>query len=226
MTDQAIENGADGGQAPGPRFDDGFRQKLDELLVWRRDVRRFSPRPVPRDMVDALIKTACLSPSVGNSQPWRFVTVDDPGRRARVFDNFRDSNDRAQRRYDGARAKAYRGLKLSGLDDAPVQLAVFADTQARRGSGLGRGTMPEMVEYSVVSAVTTMWLVARARGLGVGWVSILDPIRLKRDLDVPESWRLVAYLCLGYPAQEHVVPELVRTGWQGRAPWRELVLRR
>ncbi|MEE9195571.1 MAG: nitroreductase family protein, partial [Alphaproteobacteria bacterium] len=95
-----------------------------------------------------------------------------------------------------------------------------------RGSGLGRGTMPEMVEYSVVSAVTTMWLVARSRGLGVGWVSILDPLRLKRDLDVPESWRLVAYLCLGYPIQEHDVPELVRNRWQGRAPWRKLVLRR
>lgn len=226
MTDQVLENGADGGKTPGPRFDDDFRHKLDQLLVWRRDVRRFSPRPVPRDLVDALIKAACLSPSVGNSQPWRFVTVDDPGRRSRVYDNFRDSNEMAARRYDGAREEAYRGLKLSGLDDAPVQLAVFADSKARRGSGLGRGTMPEMVEYSVVSAVTTMWLVARSRGLGVGWVSILDPERLKRDLDVPESWRLVAYLCLGYPMGEHDVPELARTGWQDRAPWRKLVLRR
>ena len=226
MTDQSLENRIDGGKAPPPRFDDDFRHKLDELLVWRRDVRRFSPRKVPRDLVDALIKTACLSPSVGNSQPWRFVTVDDPDRRSLVFDNFRDSNDEAARRYGGAKAEAYRGLKLSGLDDAPVQLAVFADSSARRGAGLGRGTMPEMLEYSVVSAVTTMWLVARAMGLGVGWVSILDPLRLERDLDVPESWRLVAYLCLGYPAREHDVPELVRNRWQGRAPWRKLVLRR
>ena len=226
MTDPGVEDGPDRGFEAPPHFDDGFRRKLDELLAWRRDVRHFSSRPVPRDMVDALIKAACLSPSVGNSQPWRFVTVDDPKRRSQVLENFRECNALAGRRYEGAKAAAYRVLRLAGLDDAPVQLAVFADTLTRRGSGLGRGTMPETLEYSVVSAVTIMWLVARTMGLGMGWVSILDPLRLKRDLDVPKSWRLVAYLCLGYPIGEHDVPELVRTRWQDRAPWHKLVLRR
>ncbi len=97
-----------------------------------------------------------------------------------------------------------------------MHLAVFADTETETGHGLGRKTMPEMLQYSVVGAVNTLWLAARAQGLGVGWVSILDPEKISAILDVPSAWPLIAYLCVGFPEEEHLEPELARAGWQKR----------
>ena len=204
------------GAATAPSFDAGFRRSLADLLVWRRDVRRFLTDPVEPALIDALLDLACLAPSVGNSQPWRFVSVETPARRAEIRANFEDCNARALEGYAGEKAALYAGLKLSGLAEAPVQLAIFADEETEAGAGLGRQTMPETLRYSAVLAVHTLWLAARTRGLGVGWVSILDPARVARSLDVPPGWSLVAYLCLGYPVEEHADPELERYGWQVR----------
>ncbi|MGB8274070.1 MAG: 5,6-dimethylbenzimidazole synthase [Alphaproteobacteria bacterium] len=197
-----------------PVFDTAFADKLDALFRWRRDVRHFRPDPVDRALLSALIDTACLAPSVGYSQPWRFVTVDDPKRRLAVRENFLACNREALSDYGGGRAKLYARLKLEGLDQAPVHLACFVDEATEAGHGLGRRTMPEMLAYSAVMAVHTLWLAARAHGIGMGWVSILDPAEARRTLDVPETWSLIAYLCLGYPASEDSAPELLREGWQ------------
>src|SRR5208282_6192883 len=110
----------------------------------------------------------------------------------------------------------YAALKLAGLEEAPSQFAVFADGATETGHGLGRRTMPEMAEYSVVAAVTTMWLAARAEGIGMGWVSILDPHRIGAVLDVPGDWRFIGYFCLGYPEADSDQPELERAGWERR----------
>jgi len=107
-----------------------------------------------------------------------------------------------------------------------VQLAVFADETTERGAGLGRQTMPETLRYSVVGAVHTLWLAARAEGVGVGWVSILEPEVVTRVLEAPADWTLVAYLCLGWPVEEHLDPELERAGWQARARAADFILRR
>jgi 5,6-dimethylbenzimidazole synthase len=202
--------------ATTPSFDESFRQSLVELLAWRRDVRRFLTDPVDPAVIDELLDLACLAPSVGNSQPWRFVSVESPERRAEVRANFEDCNAKALGGYAGEKAAIYAGLKLSGLAESPVQLAVFADEETEAGAGLGRQTMPETLRYSAVLAVHTLWLAARAQGLGVGWVSILDPARDSGTLETPAGWSLVAYLCLGYPVEEHVDPELQRFGWQAR----------
>jgi len=207
-------------------FDDEFRARLRDLMVWRRDVRRFRTEPLPAGALDRLIATACLAPSVGLSQPWRFVTVDSPERRRAVLDDFRSCNAAALASYEGEQAAQYAALKLAGLAEAPAQLAVFADRATETGHGLGRRTMPEMAEYSVVAAVTAMWLAARAEGIGMGWVSILDPVRIAAILDVPASWRLVGYFCLGFPEDEHAAPELARAGWEQRRPAESFVLRR
>lgn len=199
-----------------PRFDAAFRDQLEALFRWRRDVRRFRGDPVRADDMTRLLELAALSPSVGNSQPWRFVLVEDPARRAAVRRHFEACNADAKAGYAGDRAALYARLKLAGLNEAPVHLAVFADVEATAGHGLGRRTMPETLAYSVVGAVHTLWLAARARGIGVGWVSILDPREVARILDVPPAWRLIAYLCIGYPEEEHLDPELVRHGWQQR----------
>jgi 5,6-dimethylbenzimidazole synthase len=209
-----------------PVFDEMFRAQLRELFAWRRDVRRFRPDPLPSGAVERLIELAHLSPSVGLSQPWRFATVDDPDRRRAVLELFTLCNADALKSYRGERAEQYARLKLAGLAEAPSQLAVFADRTRRLGHGLGRRTMPETAEYSVVAAVCTIWLAARAEGIGMGWISILDPVRVAAILDVPAAWRFVGYFCLGYPQTESDQPELERQGWEWRRSATTHLLRR
>jgi len=207
-------------------FDEGFRARLRELLIWRRDVRRFRSEPLPAGTLERLIETACLAPSVGLSQPWRFVIVDDTARRRAVLEDFKACNADALRAYADDRAARYVALRLAGIAEAPAQLAVFADTATQTGHGLGRRTMPEMTEYSVVAAVCTMWLAARAEGIGMGWVSILDPVKVGRILDVPAAWRFIGYFCLGHPLLEDDSPELERAGWERRQHAQTFVWRR
>ncbi len=189
-------------------------------------MRRFKSDPISCDLLQQLLERAILAPSVGNSQPWRFVIVDNETRRKQIRDDFESCNQDALNDYSGEKARLYARLKLSGLDQAPVQLAVYSDHGSGRGKGLGQKTMPEMLDYSVVAAINTLWLAARAEGIGVGWVSILHPETVNAILDVPENWRLVAYLCLGYPVEQHDDPELVRYGWEDRAPLSDFILRR
>jgi 5,6-dimethylbenzimidazole synthase len=209
-----------------PEFDAGFRGKLADLILWRRDVRKFRRDPLPNGSVDRLLRLACLAPSVGLSEPWRFVLVEAPAKRQRMRENFRAANADALASYNGERATRYAALKLEGLNDAPVQLAAFADPDPGQGGKLGRRTMPETVAYSVVTAIHTLWLAARAEGIGVGWVSILDPAPIARDLDVPLNWQFIGYFCLGYPMEVADTPELERVNWQRRADPASFIFRR
>lgn len=199
-----------------PRFSPQFRDELTELMRWRRDVRRFRTDPVDDAVLRACLDSFALAPSVGLSEPWRLIRVQSPAARAAALANFEAANADALAGYAGDRARRYSRLKLSGLQEAPVQIAVFCAEDTAKGAGLGVQTMPEMRRYSVVGAVTQFWLVARAHGLGVGWVSILDPARLARALDAPEGWALVAYLCVGWPETDSATPELERVGWEDR----------
>ncbi len=202
--------------AGAPIFAPAFQADLDTLFRWRRDVRHFRRAALPAGLLDRLLDTANAAPSVGLSQPWRFVTVDDPARRAAVRADFAACNAAALTMQDGAKAATYARLKLAGLEQAPCQVAVFVDPDPAQGHGLGRRTMPESVAYSAVIAIHTLWLAARAQGIGLGWVSILDPSHIRSILDVPEAWDLVAYLCIGYPETDAVTPELEREGWETR----------
>lgn len=209
-----------------PQFDDRFRAELRRLLAWRRDVRRFRRDPVAAEIVFRLIEIACSAPSVGLSQPWRFVIVQDPGKRRQVVEEFRVCNEAALRAYSSEYAGRYARLKLAGLEEAPVHIAVFADRDTEQGRSLGRATIPESADYSVVAAIMTLWLAARAEGIGLGWVSILRPCRLAEILAVPVQWRFIGYLCLGYPDSESEQPELEREGWEFRKPTTSFVLLR
>ena len=199
-----------------PNFDEPFRAKLRELFAWRRDVRHFRSDPIERAVIERLVTTAALAPSVGYSQPWRFVCVDDPARRAAAIASFERANADALNAYDESDAKRYATLKLTGMREAPVHLAVFCDCATPAGKNLGRRTMPETLAYSATTAVYTFWLAARAEGIGAGWVSILEPDVVSAALDVPSEWKLIAYLCVGYPGAEHDTPELQRAGWEQR----------
>jgi 5,6-dimethylbenzimidazole synthase len=199
-----------------PQFDAAFKAQFAELVRWRRDVRRFRPDTVDPKLLERLLALSACAPSVGLSQPWRFVLVETAELRRAIRDNFSRVNKSALEGYGGERQARYAQLKLEGLSQAPIHLAVCADETTTQGHGLGRQTMPETIRYSVVAAIQTLWLAARAEGLGLGWISILDPEAVRSTLELPPEWTFIAYLCLGWPEEEHDDPELERHGWQER----------
>jgi 5,6-dimethylbenzimidazole synthase len=204
---------------PPPLFDTAFGEQLETLLHWRRDVRHFQRRAVPEAEMQALLLSACCAPSVGNAQPWRFVRIKTPALRTQLADHIDAQKAQAATRYAaGGQREKYLSLKLHGVREAPELIAVFCDEQPQAGFGLGIATMAEMLRYSTVMAIHTLWLAARARGIGLGWVSILDPQHVRGLLDVPANWTLVALLCIGYPEEDFDTPELERRDWQGREP--------
>ncbi|MFE0063137.1 5,6-dimethylbenzimidazole synthase [Streptomyces sp. NPDC059003] len=209
-----------------PTFGVTERHTVQDLLVWRRSVTRFAPDPVPEEILDTLLDLANLAPSVANSEPWRFVSVDTPHRREEVVDSFRRANSRALEGYSGERARTYARLRLTGIQEAPHHYAVFCDLGTRQGHGLGQQTMPETLQYSAAFAAYTFWLAARAHGVGVGWLSILEPEKVTAVLDVPRTWKIVAYLCVGRPTGHDDTGELARAGWQDRTGAGRQVLRR
>lgn len=194
---------------------------LEKLMRWRRDVRHFRTDTVPEAVLARLQQAMELAPSVGNSRPWRVLRVENPALRAAMRAEFLRCNHEAAAIYEGEQAKDYARLKLSGLDNAPVQLAVFTDMTPQAGHGLGCQTIPATLEQSTAMAVHTLWLAARAENLGVGMLSILEPTAIEALFSVPACWRFAAYLCVGWPAFDDDTPLLDRAGWQKNvsAPW-------
>ncbi|GGA94341.1 5,6-dimethylbenzimidazole synthase [Puia dinghuensis] len=208
----------------GKLFTPAEAEVLWDVIRHRRDVRgnRFIDRPVEPEVVDRLLDAALHAPSVGFSQPWEFVLVTDRQTRQRVRDSFEAANAAAQPVF-GEREDAYARLKLEGILEAPLNIAVFYVPQA--GPVLGQTTMEEVGLYSVVCAVENMWLMARALNVGLGWVSILDPERVRVLLEAPAGHRLVAYLCTGYTDGFFEQPELELLRWEKRRD-KEKVVRR
>ena len=196
------------------KMEDHHRAALRDVLAWRRDVRHFRSDPVDPALLDRLKEQMESAPSVGNARPWRVLSVESDAVRAKIISNFEKANGRAADAYAADVREDYVALKLAGLREAPVHLAVFTDMAVEEGRGLGRQTMPEMLTYSTAMAIYTLWLAARAENIGVGWVSILDPVEVTRVLKTPESWVLTGYLCLGYPVEDADTPLLHRAGWQ------------
>lgn len=211
--------------AGAPDFSDAFCAELSDLMKWRRDVRHFRADPVPQLVLDGALDAFRLAPSVGLSEPWRIVRLESQEALDAALANYETANANALAGRSGTDAEHYATLKLSGMRDAPVQFAVFCDEHPTKGRALGRETMPDMPRYSVVTAIAYFWLAARARGLGVGWVSILDPVALAVDLNVPEDWRLVAYLCVGWPETNTDRPELDQFGWETRSNTTDILIR-
>lgn len=153
----------------GPVFDEAFREKLFDLSKWRRDVRHFKSDPVDEQIIIDCLEEATHAPSVGNSQPWRFVFVEDPKKRIRLAEYFEQENEQALKSYSEERAGIYAKLKLEGIRQAPVQISVFADTGTKVGYDLGSRSMPQSKIYSVVAAIQVLWFLLRSYGVGLGW---------------------------------------------------------
>lgn len=207
-----------------PVFDEIFVQQLKELFRYRRDVRHFKEIPVPNELIQKAIEMAFLAPSVGLSEPWRYVWIESTENKRLVSQEFERANFEASKNYDTDIQTEYLRLKLAGLKVAPVHIAVFECQAPTQGKGLGRQTMPETTLYSVMASIQNLWLACTSVGLGMGWVSILDPSAISKILDVDPTWRLVAYLCIGWPAMTGAVPELERAGWEKRHDPSEKIL--
>jgi len=199
------------------KFTDTDKASIFELLRWRRDVRHFRPDPLPDETVAEMMQAMALAPSVGNSRPWRIVRISNNATKRKIMENHGKANAEASKLYENCELDEYQALKLAGLNEAPLQLAIFTDQNPSAGKGLGRQTMPETLGYSTVIAIHQLWLVARTMNIGVGWVSILNSDRINETLNVDPTWKLTAYLCIGYPEYDDDTPELVRTGWQENA---------
>ena len=195
-------------------FDTPQQETLRDILTWRRDVRHFKTDPVPQAMLERLREAMELAPSVGNARPWRIVRVKSQALRQSIRNNFEQANEKAASLYEDGQKTEYTKLKLSGLDKAPEQFAVFTEIDPKEGHGLGRQTVPETLRQSTAMAVHTLWLAARAENLGLGMVSILDPEGVKAILTVPDAWEFSAYLCLGWPENSDDTPLLHREKWQ------------
>ncbi len=200
-------------------FSELERAAVYRAIAERRDVRRgFVDCPLPEDLLQRLLAAAHSAPSVGLMQPSRFIVIRNIETRTAVHKIFQEANSVAAATYDGARSEQYAALKLEGILEAPQNICIVCNTQSERGHQLGRHTMPETAAYSTVCAIQNLWLAARAEGVGVGWVSILDPIRLRTILKIPDHILPVAYLCIGYVDQFASEPELERAGWEKRVP--------
>jgi 5,6-dimethylbenzimidazole synthase len=198
-------------------FSDEEKRGVYRAIHERRDVRaQFLPNPVPPEVLGRILHAAHHAPSVGFMQPWDFIVIEDPGVRRAVYENFERANRDAACVYQGERRDAYNRLKLAGVLDAPVNVCVTCDRERTLGHKLGRQTDPATDLYSTVCAVQNLWLAARAEGLGVGWVSILDLDKLKAVLGIPAAHTPVAYLCVGYVSEFKPRPDLEESGWERR----------
>jgi len=188
---------------------------LKEIILHRRDVRgaRFVDRLPTQQEIDQILTAALHAPSVGFSQPWEFVLVTDRNIRQKVKDSFDTTNAAAQAAFK-ERQQDYARLKLEGILEAPLNIAVFYRPPG--GAVLGQTSMMDTGVYSVVCAVQNMWLMARALNIGMGWVSILDAEKVSRILNAPAGHQLVAYLCLGYTDGFYTRPELEILEWEKR----------
>lgn len=206
------------------RFSAAERDGLYRAIFERRDVRsQFLPDPIPSDVLARLLQAAHHAPSVGFMQPWDFIVIESREVRASVLALFEQENQKASEHYEGERKALYRSLKLQGILESPLNLCITCDRSRGGAHVLGRNSIVDTDLFSTCLAVQNLWLAARAEGIGVGWVSILDQEQLSVALNLPEHVYPLAYLCLGYVSEFLDQPELEASGWRTRLPLSELV---
>ena len=197
-------------------FEASAREAVYQAIYTRRDIRHYRPDPVPEALLRRVLDAAHHAPSVGFMQPWNFLVVRDRAVRERVHAHFLEVNAAAAEVWQDDRKRLYQSLKLQGLLDAPLSVVVTCDPTRGGKQVLGRHTMKETDVYSTCLAVQNLWLAARAEGLGVGWMSIMQPEVVKAQVGIPEHVVLVAWLTVGWPVEVPDEPMLQAVGWRRR----------
>jgi 5,6-dimethylbenzimidazole synthase len=200
------------------------REVIYRLIRSRRDIRQFAPDPIPPETLLRILEAAHYAPSVGFMQPWNFILLTSPQLRAQIKALFEEINEgEAHRVADQSRQRLYRSLKLEGLLESPLNIAVTCDRRRGAPFVLGRTPVPDTDIYSTCLAIQNMWLAACAEGVGIGWVSILDYGKVERLLGLPEGVQLIAYLCIGFPREFRTRPMLEEVGWRSRIKVNSLI---
>jgi 5,6-dimethylbenzimidazole synthase len=200
------------------------REAVYRAIFARRDVRKdFLPDPVPEAILRRILLAAHHAGSVGYMQPWDFLIIRQTETKQAVKNLFVQANRAAALSYHGEKAGLYRGLKLEGIQESPVNICVTCTRDRGGPSILGRATVPETDLYSTCCAIQNLWLAARAEGIGVGWVSILDYDALKKLFGIPQDVWIIAYLCVGFVKNFADQPDLEKAGWRKRLPLEQLV---
>jgi 5,6-dimethylbenzimidazole synthase len=207
------------------KFTSEHIETLEQIILARRDVRgnRFTDEPVLQEDLDKILFAGVNAPSVGFSQPWEFVVIKDLKIRTKIKDSFFEENEKAKTFFKGEKADAYTQLKLEGIVESALNIAVFYKPSEH--PVLGQTTIKEAGVYSVVCAIQNMWLMARALNVGLGWVSILNPDKIKTILNAPKNRQLIGYLCLGHVDKFYENPELERLQWEKRKNINDVVIK-
>ena len=203
-------------------FDDLSIEVLREIMLSRRDVRgnRFIDKKIDDEILDEILNAANCAPSVGFSQPWKFVIVKNKTKREEIYQEFLKENKKAKEMFK--ENELYPKLKLEGIKESYLNLAVFYEKPKKKI--LGQTSQKKMGEYSVVCAVQNLWLMARAYGIGVGWVSILKPKNVKKILGIDKRHKLVAYLTVGYVNEFLDEPELLKLNWEKKKSLKDITI--
>jgi nicotinate-nucleotide--dimethylbenzimidazole phosphoribosyltransferase len=205
-------------------FPPGDRGALYGVLAARRDVRRYRPDPVPADVLDRVLEAGHQAPSVGHSQPWRFLVVRDAALRERAAWMADQARLAQAAQLAPESARQLLDLQLEGIREAPLGVVVCCDRRTPAAGVLGRATFPDADLWSCACAIQNLWLAARAEGLGMGWVTLFEPAALGELLGLPEGVVTLGWLCLGWPDERPPAPGLERAGWSSRLPLADVVL--
>lgn len=203
-------------------FSDSDKEAIYRVIKARRDIRKFSTKPLDSELVMRLLEAAHFAPSVGFMQPWNFILIQSLDVRSKIKALFDDVNAGESAKLT-ERKELYNSLKLEGILESPLNIAVTCDHRRDAPFVLGRGPMPETDVFSTCLAIQNLWLAARAEEVGIGWVSLIDHKATEKLLNLPEGVRLVAYLCVGYPVEFKAVPMLEEVGWKKRTKLATLV---
>lgn len=204
-------------------FPPEWRRGVYEAIARRRDIRAFRPDPIDPKTLARILSAAHQAGSVGFSQPWNFIMINDLEMRRRIRDHVEAERLRAADGFDEKRKAQYLSLKLEGILDAPLNICVTCDRTRFGPAIIGRNTINDTDIYSTCIAIQNLWLAARAEGIGVGWVSILKREVIQRILAIPEHVTVVGYMCVGYPIEFAERPLLETAGWLPRLPLSKLV---
>jgi nicotinate-nucleotide--dimethylbenzimidazole phosphoribosyltransferase len=208
------------------RFSDEARRAVYDVIALRRDVRHFrADQDIDEETLARILGAAHLAPSVGFSQPWGFVVIRDRERRGRIRESFLRCREAESARFPPGRREQYLSYRLEGIAEAPLNVCVVVDLRSRGEAILGTTVQPEAVRASACCAVQNLWLAARAEGIGIGWVSIVEPALLRDELTLPPGVEPIAYLCVGRPRAFRSRPMLEEAGWLPRRPLVEAVFR-
>ena len=203
------------------KFTKQQQQTLNDIIISRRDIRgnNFQSRKIKKKDINKILDSAIHAPSVGFSQPWKFVVIEDETIKNKVYDNFKISYDKSKKHFKGK--ELYNTLKLEGIKETPINIAVFYRKPTKKV--LGQTSSKKMGEYSVVCAIQNMWLMARSLNIGIGWVSIINHKKVQKTLGVSDKYKLVGYLCVGYPKKFLDTPELETLKWEKKKKMKKVV---